>query len=262
MQGPWSSGRRWSTSRSTPSALAGDAYNAALGSATIGMVAAFTRAVVVPDLDPDVVVVGISSRELNANAPEQDAIESRFFDASELRHRLGTESILDRADRVLGDVFEVVRYRSVLRDPENWIDPTPAWDGSITRDDGLFLDFLDSTYHDDPTVLRRMRYGALRDFEIGSDQVATLRRLLTDLRRGGRRVLLLATPVSQDYVDQYPRGAADHERYLATVSDLADEVGVEFASAGVWDDAYMADPLHTNGAGARRLTQLVRDTLS
>ena len=244
-----------------PSVLGDHVYNAALGAATMRMIAAFADHVVVPSLSPDTVVVGISSRELNANAPQAGTIEADFFDAPGARQAFGTEGVLDRLDRVLSDVSYTVRYRSVLRSPRNFFDPEPAWDGTVTADDGFYLGFLDERYHGEASVLRRMRDGALHDFSIGEDQLGTLRQLLTGLVSQGRRVLLVATPVTADYVASYPHGAQDHELFLTTVETLADEVGVEFVSAGVWGDEFMADPLHANGAGAARLSSLVAGAL-
>lgn len=245
-----------------PDALGPDAYNAALGAASIGMVDTFTREVVVPRLDPEVVVVGLSSRELNRNAPEQRRIEADFLDAPAVRHLLGTESTLDVAERVAGELSALVRYRSVLRDPESWVDPRPAWDGTVTGDDGLYLGFLDESYDASPAVRRRLRRGSLHAFEVGDRQVATLRALLTDLRSQGRQVLLVTTPVTREYVDLLPRGQVDHERFTALAEEVAQSAGVRFVDAGVWPDQLMADPLHVNRAGVQRFSELIATALA
>ena len=46
-------------------------YNASTGAGSLRMIATWTRVLAVPKLRPDVVVLGIISRELNANDPEQ-----------------------------------------------------------------------------------------------------------------------------------------------------------------------------------------------
>lgn len=245
-----------------PEVLGPDAYNAALGAASIGMVDTFTREVVLPRLDPDVVVVGLSSRELNQNAPEQRRIEADFLDAPAVRHLLGTESALGAAERVAGDVSQLVRYRSVLRDPDNWVDPRPAWDGTVTGPRGLYLGFLGQHYDGGPAVLRRLQRGSLHDYEVGERQVATLRALLAELRSQGRRVLLVTTPVTRDYVDLLPGGAAAHERFTALAEQVASHAGAEFVDAGVWPDAFMADPLHVNRAGVERFSDLIATALA
>lgn len=245
-----------------PGALGVSAYNAALGAASIGMVDAFTREVVVPQLDPEVVVVGLSSRELNENAPEQRRIEQQFLAAPAVREALGTESALERAERLAGGVSHLVRYRSVLRDPDHWVDPEPAWDGTVTDDGGMYVGFLDETYGADPLVLRRLRNGPLHDFRIGERQVATVRALLGDLRAAGRRVLLVTTPVTRDYVTLLPEGLADHERFTALARRIAEESGADFVDAGVWPDELMADPLHANRAGAERFSDLIATALA
>lgn len=245
-----------------PSVLGPTAYNASLGAASIGMVSAFTRSVVIPDLDPTTVIVGIASRELNRNAPDLPAIEGQFLAAPGARQALGTETLLDRADRLLSDVSYLARYRTVLRQPKTWFgDPQRSWDGTVTRRDGLYLGFLDDRYHDEPAVLARFRNGALHDFQLGSTQMATLQDLLTDLHDQGRRVLLVSVPVTQDYIDAYPHGLADHERFVAAARSIATDSGAAFIDAGVWDRSLMADPLHSNGAGNRRLSAMVAKAL-
>lgn len=246
-----------------PAGLGRPAFNAALGAASIGMVADFTRAVAVPRLDPEIVVIGLTSRELNANSLEQSAIEERFRDAPAVREAMGTESLIDLVARRAADVSFLVRYRSVLRDPDTWLGQSGReWGSQVTSDDGLYLGFLDATYRFDEVNRRSLGRGALRDFQIGEEQVQALRDLVEDLRSAGVEVLLLATPVTDDWVGLHPGGAADHDAFLRTVDQLADETGVPFVEAGVWDDELFADPLHVNRAGMERLTVLVRDELA
>jgi hypothetical protein len=246
-----------------PTELGRPAFNAALGAASIGMVADFTRDVAVPRLDPEVVVIGLTSRELNANSLEQAAIEERFRDAPAVREAMGTESLVDLVARRASDLSALVRYRSVLRDPDTWLGQTDReWGSQITSDSGLYLGFLDSAYRFDEVNRRSLGRGALRDFEVGEEQVRAVRNLVEDLRADGIEVLLLATPVTDDWVGLHPDGAADHDAFLQTIDQLADETGVPFVEAGVWDDQLFADPLHVNRAGMERLTALVRDELA
>ena len=246
-----------------PAGLGRPSFNAALGAASIGMVADFTRAVVVPRLDPSVVVIGVTSRELNANALQQSALEERFRDAPAVREAMGTESVLDEAARRAAEISALVEYRSVLRDPDTWFGHSaPEWGAQVTSDGGLYLGFLEEDYRFDEASRRTLRSEALRDFEIGEDQVGTLRRLVEDLRAGGAEVLLLATPVTDDYVALHPAGADDHASFVTTLADLASDAGVPFVDAGVWEDELFADPLHVNRAGMERLTRLVRDELA
>lgn len=244
-----------------PTAVGREAYNAALGAGTMGMVSAFTRDVVIPALDPETVVVGVNPRELNANAPGLADIERRFFDAPAARETFGHESLLDTVDRLAGEISYLVRYRSVLRDPDNLIDPKPPWGGAITGSSGMYRGMLDAEYNGGPEAIRRLRNGPLHDFELGERQRAELHALLEELRTDGRRVLLVTAPVTDDLVAVYPGGRADHDRFVLAMETLAREVGVEFLATGIWDESLMADPLHTNGAGARRFTEMVAAAL-
>jgi len=240
-----------------PTRLPRPAYNASLGAGTIRMVRTFALDVAVPMLDPDVVVVGVSSRELNGNARGQRELEDEFFRAPALRRRTGTESMADVVERVAGEVSYVVRYRSVLRDPGRWIDPQPSWDERSTRHDGLYLGFLDAAYRATPEVLARTRGDALHRFTVGRQELAAFRSLVQRLAADGRRVVVVVPPVSADYVRAYPRGAADHQRFLDAVAAVAGPAGAPLVVAGVWDDSLMADPLHTNREGTARFSDLV-----
>ena len=244
------------------SELGRPAFNAALGAASIGMVADFTRAVVVPELDPEVVVIGVTSRELNENAREPKEIEARFRDAPAVREALGTESTFDRIVRWASDLSALVRYRAALRDPDVWFgNATPEWGSELTDDDGVYLGFEDVAYRTVDDAGAPLGAAAVEDFHIGARESETLRSLIADLVADGRHVLLVATPVSDDYVALHPRGVADHRAFVRTLSTMADREGVPFLAAGIWEDRVFADPLHVNAAGQRRLTELVRDAL-
>jgi lysophospholipase L1-like esterase len=156
----------------------------------------------------------------------------------------------------------LVEYRSVVRDPENWIgDPPPEWGPSATASSGLYLDFLDEPYRFDDATRQRLGHVALRQFRLGPAQVRTVRSLIADLTGDGRQVLVLATPVTADYVALHPNGAEDDRAFRDLLQRLAAETDVPFLDAGVWDRSLFADPLHVNRAGADRLTDMVRDAI-
>ena len=245
-----------------PSQL-GNAFNAALGAASIGMIADFTRAVVVPDLDPRTVVVGVASREVNPNAPEPAIMEARFRDAPAVRQLLGTESLLDEVARRAADFSALVRYRAALRDPETWVGDIPRqWGVEQNSSSGMYLGFLDAAYRFDAAARQRLVDGSLRDFRVGGAELGVVRQLIRTLTGEGRHVLLMVPPVSPDYVASYPHGASDHAAFLAAMAAVADQTGVPFLDAGVWDRALFADPLHVNRDGNVRVTALVRETLA
>jgi hypothetical protein len=246
-----------------PGELGAPGFNAALGAGSMGMVADFTRAVVVPRLDPRIVVVGVTSRELNDNALDQAGVERRFRDAPAVREALGTESLLDRVERLAGDVSALVEYRSVLRDPDNWLgDPPTPWGPELTAPDGLYLGFLDAAYRLDEATRGRLGGAALRDFSVGGAKLRALRSLIGDLTAAGRHVLLVATPVSDDFVALHPRGTDDDQDFRDALRTVADAEGVPLVDAGVWDRSLFADPLHVNRAGMERFTAQVRSALT
>ena len=93
------------------------AYNASVRGGTIAMVSHWARTVVVPRLRPDVVVLGVASRELDENGAFMSAIERKYFDAPAVRHVDGTENALQIAERRLESASTLFRYRTTIRDP-------------------------------------------------------------------------------------------------------------------------------------------------
>lgn len=244
-----------------PAQVGGNVYNAALGAGSMRMIADFTRSVVVPRLDPDVVVVGVSARELNAFSAAVDEHERNFLAAPAVREALGTETVLDRLDRAMRDVSHLFRHRAALRDPGAWFSDDEGWDGRATGPDGFYLGFLDVPYRGGPEVRRNLAERAVPDFEIGERQLGELRALLTGLRDEDRRVVLTIGPVTRDFVEAFPGGAADHEHFVSVVTSMADEIGIELVTTGVWNSSLMADPVHTNAEGATRFSALIAEAL-
>ncbi len=234
-------------------------YNAGLGAGTLRMVEVWAREFVLDDLTPETVVVGLSSRDLNANDPRQPEREAEFLASQPVEAALGTEGVLDRIERHLEGWSELVRYRTVLRNPRNFArgDETST-DAPLTGPSGHFRDFLDGRYAPSDRAERFFREGPLHDFTVGREKVAALERLLTDLDEAGIATVLVDMPVTRDYVDLHPDGYATYER---VVERLAGEHGVAFIDPGVWDDRFFADPLHLNREGVQRFTDLLGTSL-
>jgi hypothetical protein len=226
------------------------AYNAGLVGATAQIVDAWTRELVVPRLDPDVVVVAVSSRDLNDNGAGVAVSDESFRQSPGGRRLLRTESAADRLERWLDDRSALLRYREVLRRPLEAFtgyDP-PDRNAAAITDSGLETRLLGDDYRGDAEILRFMRDEPLRQFALGGVQQAAFEHLVLGLAAGGRRVVVLDVPVTADYVASHPHGEDDVG---------ARRAGVELVRPGVWADRFFSDPLHLNGSGVARLTSLV-----
>jgi hypothetical protein len=240
------------------------AYNAGLAGATAWIVDVWARRLVVPRLDPDVVVVAVSSRDLNDNGLGVAGWDESFRASRGGQHLLGTESAADTVERWLTERSALVRYREVLRRPlEAWVGYEPPGReafGAIT-DAGLQTVLLDDSYRDDEYARTFFRAEPLRDFALGGVQQAAFERLVTALAADGRRVIVVDVPVTEDYVEAHPAGATDMAAYRAVVDRVVADAGAELIRPGIWDERLFSDALHLNGAGVDRLTALVAEAL-
>ena len=157
------------------------AYNASTGAGSMRTIDVWGRMVALPRLAPDVVVIGVVSRELNRNDAQQALNEANFLDSTATRRLLGTETLLQRVERRVASVSAVVEHRSVLRQPRRVWETLRTGEyrsgefGEVVAADGQYEGFLDQQLSQTGITADSLRRTLLRDFEIGADQVRTLR---------------------------------------------------------------------------------------
>lgn len=231
------------------------AYNAALRGASAEVIARWTADVVVPRLDPQTVVIGVTSRELSPNDTEQIGATRDFLAAPAMRRLLGTETVMNGAERQAGRVSAIFRYRTVLRRP------LLIFEGRDRLDSGVELSASgwdrsqeDTTYQDSEGVKQFFRSVPLRDFAVGTREQDRFETLAKALRSRGKDVVILNMPVTEDYIDLHPRKRTDYEAATAALRRVAERAGARFVDAGVWPSRFFSDPIHLNGDGASKLT--------
>jgi hypothetical protein len=232
------------------------AYNAGLIGATPWIVDEWTRLLVVPRLHPDVVVIGISSRDLNINGAGNALTEERFRASPGGKHLLGTEDTTDKVDWWLNEHSALLRYRQVLRRPLEALfgyDPPDRNVISVTNE-GLETQMLSQRYQNTEHVLSFFRREPLLNFDVNGIERDSFASLIQYLQGQGIRVVVLDTPVTQDYIDAHPRGQADYDTYIRTIDTIVHSTGAKMLRPGIWPPELFADPLHLNRAGADRLT--------
>jgi hypothetical protein len=243
-------------------------YNASTGAGSLRMISTWTRLLAVPKLRPDVVVLGVISREFNPNDPEQQRLDDEFFAAPAVRQYMGNESAVQKLDRRLAKVSALFRFRTFVRQPRylralvGLKKVTNQEYGAYVAPDGQYQGFLRREYPDAATVHRLFRGRALKDFEVGAQQVETFRSLVTFLKGTAQRVVVVNMPVTKDYVDAHPNGAKDHGAYTEMLEEESEDLDVELVDLGVWSPVYFADPAHLNARGAKRMTGLLDDLLA
>ena len=238
-------------------------YNSALDAASPELLARWLPDHVVPEVDPDLVIIGLSSFDLNDSARISASALDGFDGAA-----LTRDDFFGRLQQPLLRHLALFRHRQALRDPVTvWSslgrardgerEPRPEADGipGVLDADGSGLSRRELRY--DPALGSDtlLRTELLNDFTIGGRQADSLRGLITELQDSGTEVVLAVLPVTEDYVGAHPAGADDHDRFLELVEEIAVEADVPELDLHDWAETEdFADTHHLAGAAADRLS--------
>lgn len=235
------------------------AYNAGLIGANLEMVDVWSEHVVEPTLRPDVVILSVSSRDVNRNGAGLESQTPGFYRLPAVRRILGTETVLQKVERWAGDVSKIVRYRRELRRPLEALFEydSPDRNLALNTDFGQELHLADTAYQGGPNVEAFFRAEPLLAYSASETQLAAMRRTIQRLEAAGVRVVLLDVPVTEQYISLHPRGAEDYRFYEIALNVLAAQTGTDLLDTGVWTSNGFSDPLHLNGAGGDLLTAVI-----
>ncbi len=224
------------------------------------MVSSWAQLVVIPRLRPDVVVLGVISRELSGNDPVTTEREQDFYAAPAVRHLLESENLLQRVERNIEDVSKLFEYRTVLRRPRAIreflglsVAPAITDPNVYIAPDGQFRIFLTRKYEKvgGPFV------DEMRSYELGDEQRVRLRQLLAFLSEHIEHVIVVNMPVTEEYVGSHPRKHEDYDAFSRVLKREAERVEASFIDAGVWPDRFFGDLVHVNTVGSRRITRII-----
>lgn len=215
--------------------------------------------VVVDRLGPSTVVWGLSS--LDFSSSYGDRPNEAWQSAPATR-----EDVLGRVDARLADHSALIRYRSLLRRPDDvWGEGADvraeqfAEERSITGADGERLGF-DRERSSQGAAINRAR---LADSTIDQQDVAAVEQAVEALTAAGIRVILVELPVPPAFIELHPNRATDHDRVGSTIRDLAGRLGVDHIALDTsWVDDDFVDFTHLDAAGAAAFTRSVADVLT
>ena len=237
------------------------AYNFWTAGPSMQSLVLHNRTVVDHALDPGVVVVGITPRELNDNgAPQNQGYESLLTERA-YREELDQLNTLEKIENRLRPFSTVLEYRRTLTSPTRLRDELSGGaDIDSTGPLGMLTDRRDRP---EPLLTERhleQEREALAGFSVGGAQLDALRELIIHYQERGDRVLVVNVPVMDVFIDLMPDGQADYDEYETAITGLVAELGVDYLDAQTereWADDEFGDENHLNGAGAARLTDLV-----
>jgi hypothetical protein len=237
------------------------AYNAGTGAASLTITTGWSEFEAIPRLKPDVVVLGVTSRELNPNDPEQPTFTRDFLTSRGFKFVRGNESTMQTVERRLENASALFRYRTILRQPQYaesllGIGEVPRDDSYRTKANGQRASYLAGHFDDTPLDAMKKHFSstALYKWKIGRGEQQTLSRLLKYLRAHVKHVLVVGMPVTPLYVEWSPGGQSDIDAFNAELQRQADGNGAQFLDGGVWPTEYFADAGHVNAQGAARFT--------
>ena len=213
---------------------------------------------VVPRLEPDVIVWGLSSMDLSTSYGA-DNLE-RYRDALETR----TGRLAD-IEQATARFSALVRYRTILRQPslfgsertsiENEFEDAAA----ILGAGGERLDFtIDVSSERAAEVQAR-----LGNYRIDPNDIDAVERTVNALRTSGTKVVFAIMPTPLRYTTLHPEGATDVARGHETVMVLGELLGVPVIRPP-WSDSTdddFVDFTHLDAAGAARLTRSLAEAL-
>lgn len=234
-------------------------YNASIAGETLPVIADWTTRIVLPRLAPKVVVIGLSSNELNPSALAPESGVGAYRASRVVRAAEGRGSPVDRADAFLRKHSMLYRYRSSLRHPFTGevVDPN-VFDPELTAD-GQDLAFTKLGYLEKGGAAQAQAViqgviAALRGFTVGLENITILQEMIRVSRARGARVLLVAMPVTADLIAAHPKGEADYAEAMEAFAGAASRSGATLLQPGVWPTPLFADPVHLNGLGAAQFT--------
>ncbi len=242
------------------------AYNAALNGASTPTLATWVEEVVIPQLRPDLIVVGLSSRELNGRGRNQDEELTSFSSSPAVERLTGGGGWSGRIERALEDASALVRYRTTLRRPLEAFDDTkgPPRPRDMLQPLGVLRAlrvFASADYRVTADFRARMVDRVFNDYEIGTREVAALHELYEIAERADVDVAVVLMPITEDAVTMHPNGADDLARFEAAIADATEGRRVLDLRSGFQDLRLFADPLHLNGQGRADFTTALAEAL-
>lgn len=238
------------------------AYNAALSLGYPTITDRWSRAVVLPRLRPNTVVIGISSLDF---LPESDVSTEQYrsvFEAPAMQRALGTASTTEEIEHAVESASELFRYRSALRDPiavyhaiRGDEPELPEPEARTIRPLGFQAFSVDRRFEDRAAYGTAILQNALSHFAVERAATDVFRRVIETNRSAGREVVLVALPVTEEYIALHPRGRADFDGFKRVLGELASSTGAGLVDlTDLTDHRYFADENHLNGAGTTAVT--------
>jgi hypothetical protein len=241
------------------------AYNASLNGLTMRSLEIWALEVVLPTLDPEVVVLGVTTRELNDGSTERPGLFDQLPTSRGLRE-FGTEGGI-RLISTAEDLSALLRIREGLRRPFSLALKLFGYDrGEVSSLPGPFGQRIpeerDFTYDFSDRWREEWSAGDMRDFAMGGVEFEALKRSVAAMRDQGRYVVLMPLPVSSDYASVQPGGLTSLSAFRDLLSSVAGPPGVTIIEPTIqFQSQDFRDPAHLGPVAAEEFATLLAQEL-
>ena len=229
-------------------------YNAAFAGPSTRTVGPWAVDILEPLLDPEVVVIGIQSREMNDNAPKGQTMYDKFITSP--GYKQASASATNRLEGKLEGWSFFLRYRRAFRNPADLFssdDKAALAEAKVRKTIGprgtRIEDSVEYRATDDfiTTLYDKM----LIDFAVGGVEYDALIDLHNDLEERGVRLVVVNMPVTEDYWPIHADPEGDMAAYHAMLDRFEDETGDTIIDA---EDAFptsvaFREPIHLDIEG-------------
>jgi hypothetical protein len=232
------------------------AYNAGFAGPSTRTVARWVQDVVTPLLTPEVVVVGVQTREMNDTGAKNRNIYESFTNSP--GYKQTTEAIAN-LEGSLERISYFLRYRRAFREPSRFLVAESAKDPfagiDLRHEIGPRGKRMDSpgTFKVPRRFIRGLFNVNLKEFALGGVEFEALERLHENLEARGIQLIVLNMPVTAHYWAVHDRPRRDRTAYHRELNRFVRETGVTLVDA---EDAFSTttpflNPMHLDVEGAK-----------
>ena len=238
------------------------AYNAAFAGSTMKTTALWVRDVVEPLMEPEVVVVGLQTRELSDTGTKNDDMNEDF--ESSPGYKESMSSVGSRLAGSLERVSYFLRYRRAFRTPSVLFeaDGKEALRNTKVRQEigpwGTRI-MEPGVYRATDKFLSGIREKTFLDLEMGGEEYGSLVDLASELEERDVGLVVVSMAVTDDYWGTHEDPDAARDEYHRLLDRLVDRAGVTVIDA---EDAFSTtsvfrDPVHLDVEGRAAFSEML-----
>ncbi len=240
-------------------------YNAALDAANPALLRRWLGDEVLPRAHPRLVVVAVASLDLNVAGKAGSAALAAYNEAPAT-----ASGTVGRIGSWFDGQSALVQHRRSIADPNTW---APTFEGlrsgeatagadsggltTVIGPDGAGRSRRRSTYSPQNSAVRAfVQQQLLNDFIIDTTSIESLTDLVRSIRANDdTTVVLVALPITDEFVALHPRGTADVDEYLGVMRRVSVDTAVPLLDLHTaTPPAHFADTHHLNGVGSTALS--------